>query len=275
MRYVYLSARLSFFRLVVRALTLFAISVLLTMPASLAAQEIAILVYHRFSPNVPGSTTVRTSTFISQLDWLATHRYHVVRLSNALPYLCEDRRMPETRSVVITVDDGHESVYTQLFPIILKDHLPVTLFIYPSAISHASYALTWTQLATMMRSGLVDVESHTYWHPNFDHERARLAPAQYRAFVDFQLQESKKILQTKLGVKVDLLAWPYGIYNPYLEHAAQQAGYSAAFAFSGGTVRAGCDRFAIPRIPVSDADRNERFGALLTSEHSKRSARRE
>jgi peptidoglycan/xylan/chitin deacetylase (PgdA/CDA1 family) len=44
--------------------------------------------------------------------------------------------------VAITVDDGHLSVYTELYPLILKHRPPVTLFIYPSAISNASYALT-------------------------------------------------------------------------------------------------------------------------------------
>lgn len=245
------------------------------MSPALAAQDIPILVYHRFSPDTAGTTTVKTATLQAQLDWLTTHQYHIVRLRDALAYLCAGQPMPEPRAVVITADDGHESVYTQLFPIIRKDRLPVTLFIYPSAISNASYALTWTQLQIMARSGLVDVESHTYWHPNFNNERARLTPAEYRAFVAFQLERPRKVLQERLGVKADLLAWPFGIHNAYLEQAAQQAGYRAAFAYSGGPARPGCDPFAIPRIPVSDEDRNGRFAALLTPEHGKVSGRHE
>ena len=161
--------------------------------AALEAQTIPILVYHRFDPASSGPTTVRTSVFESQLAWLEEHHYRVISLHTALDAL----RKPETTgepSVVITVDDGHRSVYTEMFPLILKQRIPVTLFIYPSAISNASYALTWEQIRTMEKSGLVEVESHTYWHPNFDKERVRLGTAQYEAFVAVQLERSKQVL---------------------------------------------------------------------------------
>lgn len=60
-----------------------------------------------------------------------------------------------------------------------------------------------------------------------------------------------------------LLAWPYGIVDPELEAAAKRAGYSAAFAFNGGPAKPGDDPFALPRVPVADSDRGERFGARL------------
>jgi Polysaccharide deacetylase len=50
----------------------------------------------------------------------------------------------------------------------------VTLFVYPSAVSNAAYALTWEQLRELQATGLVDIQSHTYWHPNFREEKRRL-----------------------------------------------------------------------------------------------------
>jgi peptidoglycan/xylan/chitin deacetylase (PgdA/CDA1 family) len=141
--------------------------------------------------------------------------------------------------------------------------MPITLFIFPSAVSHSLSVLTWEQIRTMQRSGLVDVESHTYWHPNFRTERARLSPSAYRAFVDFQLQHSREVLEQELGTSVTLLAWPYGIHDPELEAAATRAGYDAAFTFGGGLARPGCDVLAIPRIPVSGAETGSQFAALL------------
>ena len=41
--------------------------------------------------------------------------------------------------------------------------------------------------------------------------------------------KSKAVLEQKLGGKVDLLAWPFGIYDPELMAWAQAAGYVAAF----------------------------------------------
>jgi peptidoglycan/xylan/chitin deacetylase (PgdA/CDA1 family) len=229
----------------------------------LQAQAIPILAYHRFDPSMPGPTTVRTSAFESQLKWLDDHHYQVLPLHSAIDKLRGRGDHPPALAVVITVDDGHRSVYTEMFPLLLKHHIPVTLFIYPSAISNASYALTWEQIRQMQKSSLVDIQSHTFWHPNFHRERARLSDAEYKAFVSVQLTRSRKILQDRLGQPVNALAWPYGIYDPYLEEAARQTGYEAAFAYEGGPARAGCDMFAIPRIPVSDGDTGARFSELL------------
>ncbi len=214
-------------------------------------QAVPILVYHRFDLVKSGLTTIPTNVFQRQLDWLDAHNYHVVPLHMVVDWLGRTGPAPLAPAVVITVDDGNVSDFTQLYPIILHRHLHVTLFIYPSAISNASYALSWAQLKEMEKSGLVDVQSHTYWHPNFRNERAHRSPANYSAFVNFQLSHSKTTLEHRLDVQVSMLAWPYGIYDPLLEAAARKAGYQYAFAFAGGLARLGVDPLAIPRIPIS------------------------
>lgn len=72
--------------------------------------------------------------------------------------------------------------------------------------------MTWRQLEEPVHTGRFDVESHTYWHPNFHIEKARLSPAGYRRFVWAQLTRSKAILERRrLGIRVEMLAWPFGI----------------------------------------------------------------
>ena len=123
-------------------------TVLHVKPAA-AGQAIPILVYHRFDPAKSALTTIPVPVFEQQLDWLNAHHYHVVPLRAVTAWLVGTGPTPASPAVVITVDDGHISDFTQLYPIILRRHLPVTLFIYPSAISNASYALTWVQLMQM------------------------------------------------------------------------------------------------------------------------------
>jgi len=41
------------------------------------------------------------------------------------------------------------------------------LFLYSSALSNASYDMTWNELREMKEAGLFDVQSHIFWHPNF------------------------------------------------------------------------------------------------------------
>ena len=231
----------------------------------LRAQDAAvpILAYHRFDPATPASTTVTTKTFLSQLDTLTKDGYTVVPLHQALDVLQHKSPPPAHPITAITIDDGHESVYRVLFPIVKARRIPITLFIYPSAISNASYALTWDQLREMHASGLVDIQCHTYWHPDFRKEKRKQDPAAYAKFVDMQLTKSRTKLDSELGTHMDLLAWPYGIYDPDLEATAQHAGYRAAFAYDGLVAHPGDDNFAIHRIPIPDFLRGPGFEAAL------------
>ena len=230
--------------------------------AANAGNGIPILVYHRFGPMVADSMTVTTPVFEQQLAWLRDHDYRIVPLRTAVDALRDGSGHDLGHAVVITVDDGHRTVYSELFPLIKRYRFPVTLFIYPSAISNASYAMTWEQIAEMVRSGLVDVQSHTYWHPNFHREKARLKPADYKAFVENQLQRSKKVLTDHFHGDISMLAWPFGIVDPELEQMAREAGYVAAFTLERRPALPNADLLALPRYLMTDQDRGARFAAV-------------
>ena len=215
-----------------------------------AEVRVPVLVYHRFAATATGSTTVATREFREDVAWLRDNRYTVIPLRSLIDFLRHGGPPPPPRAVVITVDDGHRSVWQEMLPIVRQYAVPVTLFIYPSAISNASYALTWQQLAEMQETGLVDVGSHTFWHPNFKTEKKRLAPADYEALVRMQLQKSKAVLERHLAGKIDLLAWPFGIHDEWLEEEAEKAGYVAAFTIERRPVTGAEKPMALPRYPV-------------------------
>jgi peptidoglycan/xylan/chitin deacetylase (PgdA/CDA1 family) len=227
-------------------------------------ESIPILAYHRFGPVVADSMTVTTEVFASQLQWIQDHGYQVIPLRELILRYFKAGSPPPPHSLAITVDDGHISVYTDLFPLAKKYRIPVTLFLYPSAISNASYAMKWNQLREMKESGLVDFQSHTYWHPNFKKEKARLSPEEYERFVNIQLRKSKGKLESELGKQVDLLAWPFGIYDPWLMAKAEAVPYAAAFTIERRPASATDPRMALPRYLMTDADRGQAFEKIFT-----------
>jgi len=234
--------------------------------AAPVSAEASILLYHRLGPVVHDEMTVRTATFRAQLDYLKQHGYPVVPLRTLVLHLLGKGPAPPPRSVVITVDDGHASVFTDMLPIVQEYKMPVTLFIYPSAISNASYAMKWDQLAALSRTGLFDIQSHTYWHPNFKTERRRLSADAFQSFMTMQFAKPRTVLKNKLGVDADMLAWPFGIYDDELITNARQAGYVSAFTLDRRPVTARERIMALPRYLVLDSDAGGRFAAMLPRE---------
>lgn len=232
--------------------------------AAVEPVSVPVLVYHRFGPTVADSMTVKTSVFEAQLEWLKDHGYAVIPLKTLIAYLKGEGPPPPEKSVVITADDGHKTVYTEMLPLVRRYGIPVTLFLYPSAISNASYAMTWEQLQELKQTGLFDMQSHTYWHPNFNKEKKKLKPADYQKLVETQLAKSRAVLEKKFGTRVDRLAWPFGIYNEELEKAAAQAGYVAAFSIERRHASKSEDIMALPRYLMVNGDGLKGFEAIIT-----------
>ncbi len=227
------------------------------------AAPVPILVYHRFGPVVADSMTVTTPVLESHLAYLRDHGYRVIPLRSLVGYYRHRGAPPPPRAVVITVDDAHKSVFTVLLPMVKRYQIPVTVFVYPSAVSNASYAMTWDELRALKDTGLFDIESHTYWHPNFKIERKRLAPAQYDAFVRMQLSKPRDVIRARLGVVADLLAWPFGIYDDELMRDAAAAGYVAAFTLDRRAATANDNLLALPRFLMTDQVRARALAAIL------------
>lgn len=232
-------------------------------PGATGDQFAPILVYHRFGPTATDSMTVRTAAFVTQLEFLKQNDFTVVPLRQLVERMNGGNERLPHKAVVITVDDAHRSVYTEMLPLVLRYRIPVTLFIYPSAISNADYALTWQQLEALRQSGLFDLQSHTYWHPNFKREKRRLSSAAYRGFVRLQLAKPRQVLAQRLNADADLLAWPFGIYDDELIAAAGAAGYVAGFTLDRRHPSAADRPLALPRYLITDAVGMREFQRLL------------
>ncbi len=254
-----------------RAFRIFLSIALLTVffcgTAAYAAEEagVPVLLYHRLGPTVADSMTTKTSVFEAQMKWLKDNGYTVIPMRQLVNYLLGQGPPPPPKSVVLCADDGHKSVYTDMLPVVKKYNYPVTLFLYPSCISNpkAPYAMTWEQIAALQKTGLFDMQGHTYWHPNFKKDKKKLKPEEYQKELDQQLVKSKNVLEKKLGTKVDMLAWPFGIYDDELEKAAAKAGYVVAFSIDRRLDSKSEPIMAEPRYLMANSDGIKGFAAIV------------
>ncbi|MBV8036873.1 polysaccharide deacetylase family protein [Roseateles sp.] len=232
-----------------------------------AAPRVPILVYHRFAAQAQDSMTVRIENFRSHLDLLQRLQCQVVPLSEwvawRLAWALGERAALPSRTVVLTADDGHRTQFEVMAPMLRDRGWPATLFVYPSAISNAGYAMTWAQLRELAVDPLFAVQSHTFWHPNLVRDRAHMPAAAFQRFAADQLVRSRETLLERLGRPVTLLAWPFGLSDEGLAQQAREAGYVAAFSLGNRSAMADGPLFDVPRHLIVDSVDARQLGARL------------
>ena len=249
------------------------VALLLALPLPAISADsfrVPILLYHRFGSTVADGMTITTPVFESHMKYLHDNGYTVIPLRQLIDHYRGKAPAPKPKSVVIVEDDAHKSVYSDMLPVIRKYGYPVTIFTYPSAVSNAKYAMTWDQLRELKKTGLFDVQSHTYWHPNFKKERKKLTGPALDLLVMTQLRKSKARLETELGGHVDMLAWPFGINDEYLLRKAVEAGYVATFTIERRHATPADPVMRLPRYLLVNADSGKAFVQLLEGNAVKR-----
>jgi peptidoglycan/xylan/chitin deacetylase (PgdA/CDA1 family) len=234
-----------------RALALSLASLALPLRATSSQGRVPILTFHRFATEARDGMTLRTQEFEAQLRLLRTLDCQVIALGDWVAWRQARSRgeagtLPP-RSVVLTADDGHRSQFEVMAPRLRELGWPVTLFIYPSAISGADYAMTWDQLNELAAVPHISVQSHTHWHPNLVRDRQHMAAAAFERFAADQLVRSRDTLMHRLGHPVTLLAWPFGLSDAGLERLAEASGYAAAFSLGNRSAGESDPLFAVPR----------------------------
>ncbi len=228
-------------------------------PPTAAPSPVPILVYHRFADRALDSMTVRSSLFAQHLATLQTLGAQPIPLSQWLAYRRGELSQLPERAVVLSADDGHLSQFQVMAPLLQEASQrtarawPISLFIYPSAISKVSYAMTWAQLRTLSRIEGFSLQSHSYWHPHFIQERRRLDAAAFDRFARQQLLRSRELLQERLGMAVDQLAWPFGLSDPGLQALAQELGYQIALGLGQSAATLQSPLFDVPRYLALDS----------------------
>ncbi len=198
---------------------------------------VIVLCYHRFE-NKPDNLAITPQEFEQQLQALKDHGISVIPMQDFLAWRRGEKDIP-AKSAVITIDDGYVSAYDVAWPILKKFEYPFTMFVYIEYIGVGGKSVSWDQLAQMRDAG-VDIQSHTYSHQSLRgkgnvnkknvEEIKRIG---YEAWLQKEIGESKNVLERQLAIRVNSLAYPYGLFNQEAQDMALKTGYEAAFTVYG------------------------------------------
>lgn len=234
--------------------------------------RIIVLMYHRIVDGEPGNTYERSlADFESDLIYLINNNIHVIDFAD-LRNVSESGRMPEGNSVIITFDDGDNSWYNLVAPMLLRYRMKATFFLWTYMIGSNSF-LTWNEVEYMSNYTQIDgikpftFGSHTFSHPFLSQRRSSFETTdEYNLFLDYELRESKKKIEEHTPCEVTVLALPYGdgAGDSDIIAAAQRNGYQLVRTSVWGAIEdADFDNFVIPSLPILNDTRPEEIGSYL------------
>lgn len=238
--------------------------ILTSFSAVIAAEDnriLPVLVYHHIQDPVKSDVSCTPTKFEDQMIALIAAGFTPITIPQTKSFLAGTLPEDIKKPVLITFDDGYESLYQYALPISVKYRIPMTVFVITSRIGQkpqfAKY-LSESQIKEMNNSGMWYFGSHSH---NMHTESLRI----YNAFgggnvnpvledLRSDLVTSSKCLEKITGVPTEIIAWPYGKHNIEYSTIARAVGYKIHFTSYYGFNEPGSNPFSIKRIPVSARD---------------------
>ncbi|XTZ39277.1 poly-beta-1,6-N-acetyl-D-glucosamine N-deacetylase PgaB [Salmonella enterica] len=248
--------------------------------------------------------SVRTSALREQFAWLRENGYQPVSVAQIREARRGGKPLPE-KAVVLTFDDGYQSFYTRVFPMLQAFQWPAVWAPVGSWVDtplnqpvqfgdekvDRQYFATWQQVREIARSQLVEIASHT-WNSHYGTQAnpaGSLLPvfvnrvyltnsARYETEEEYRnriRQDAVKMteqLRKNSGVTAKVFIWPYGAANGIAIEELKKLGYDMFFTLESGLGTA-TQLDSIPRVLIANNPSLREFAQQIISVQEKWSQR--
>lgn len=192
--------------------------------------------------------------FRKKMIWLKNN-FRVVPLSEAV------HSSSSQPLIALTFDDGYQSWYTNVYPILKELEIPATFFVNSGLVNleetnarkfllthcHRKEpflrAISWTELIKIANDNLFNIGGHTTNH--FD-----ISPQTPVETLQQEIILDKNMIEKRIGNSIHWFAYPYGQPKNATLNAqavAQQAGYQGAFTILPGFVNKNSHPYTLSR----------------------------
>lgn len=228
---------------------------------------VPILLYHSVSDEATPEFrrwVVDPGRFAEQMGLLAEGGYRAITVSEYVRCMLGESELCD-KPVVITFDDGFADFRTTALPILREFGLRSTLYLTTAYLDGTSRwlapagepsrpMLKWSDVVAVAGDN-VEIGAHGHTHRQLD------TVALGDAVED--IERSKTLLETRLGVEIRTLAYPYGYSTRALRREVEAMGFTSACGVKHALSSLRDDRFTLARVIVGhDVDRID-FERLL------------
>ena len=202
------------------------------------------LMYHRFNENKYPSTNIKMNVFKEQMEIIKNLNY---KFYDPKFFIDDFDKPKDEKKILITIDDGFKSFYTEAWPYLKKNKIPFILFISTEPVGKNGY-MNWDEIIEIEKSNLAIIGHHSHTHEY-------LIDMNNLEFVK-DIETATKIFKDKFGYVPEVFSYPFGEYSKYMKDYISK-NFKVAFGQHSGVIDINKDKFELPRFPI-----NEKYGDL-------------
>ncbi len=207
--------------------------------------------YHRFNENKYPSTNIQMDIFHKQMMIIRNLNYEFYQPKL---FINEFDKPKKEKKILLTIDDGFKSFYTEAWPYLKKNKIPFILFVSTEPVGKNGY-MNWDEIKEIDNSqfGYIGHHSHTHEY---------LIDMNFSNFVN-DIETATKIFKENLGYNPKIFSYPFGEYSKEMKDYISQ-NFKLSFGQHSGVIDLNKDKFELPRFPINEKYGNlERFRSLI------------
>ena len=213
---------------------------------------VPILLYHHIGISPSNSPYyVSAYAFEQQMYLLHEWGYQTISVEMLVIAIREGALLPP-KPIILTFDDGSESVSTTALPIMQKYGFIGTAYIVHNYIGLTEY-MDEDQIRGLYDAGW-EIGSHSISHVDLTERTDRQQD---------EIVDSRRKLQNRLNVPILSFAYPFGTYDSDALHNVHFAGYIAAMGLGDKSLQGNKNLFYLYRMDIQNSDDMFSFASHL------------
>jgi peptidoglycan/xylan/chitin deacetylase (PgdA/CDA1 family) len=223
-----------------------------------AAVNVPILYYHRIIAPPRGfrqwsraqrerflAYDVVPAAFEAQLDWLVAHGYTTILPRDLAAYWDNGAALPE-RPVMITFDDGTHDWASTVLPLLQERGMVAQFYVTLQSLPRGG--MTWRELRELAAAGM-GIGAHGLHHRQLAGLGGR-HPAVSEAVMRREVTKPRRIIEARLGIVPDSIAYVGGGFDATLRRIVREAGYTTARSILHGSTQLESRRYTLRVVRV-------------------------
>jgi len=200
--------------------------------------------YHRFNESKYPSTNIQMDIFKTHIKLIKDSEFSFYHPNDFI----KDFKLPKKqKKILLTIDDGFKSFYTEAWPFLKENKIPFILFVSTEPIGKNGY-MSWSQIKEIEKFDFVIIGHHSHTHDY-------LIDKKDKEFI-LDIEKANNLFLKNLGYIPNLFSYPFGEYSKFMKDYISK-NFKFSFGQHSGVIDINKEKFELPRFPI-----NEKYGEI-------------